>query len=188
MPPSGPPSKEGQLAFRTTDKKLFLNIGGSWVELGLALAPPPPGAIAVVNGGIDVLEVGEVVRADPGMPGQVIRASGAAESEAFVVGLIEGAPIPPAAVGTAASVQGILVPDVQFETGLAGVVTGALVYLSVLTAGALTVVDPVVAPGIIGTVRKVMGVVWDGSSYIGGVPADSKATIQLRDQELTVIS
>ncbi len=104
------------------------------------------------------------------------------------MGLIEGAPIPPAAVGTAASVQGILVPDVQFETGLAGVVTGALVYLSVLTAGALTVVDPVVAPGIIGTVRKVMGVVWDGSSYIGGVPADSKATIQLRDQELTVIS
>jgi hypothetical protein len=120
------------------------------------------------------------------MPGQVIRASGAVESESFAVGAVVTAPIPPAASGEIGTLQGILIPDVQFEAGLAGVVTGALVYLSVLTPGAATVVDPTVVPAILGTVRKVLGTVWDGSGYTG-VPPFTKASILLQIEEATVI-
>jgi hypothetical protein len=187
LPPAGPPSVEGQLFFRTTDKELFKNVGGAWVVLAAAALPAPPGAIPGVNGGVDLLDVGEVVRADPGMPGQVIRASAATEAEAFAIGAVVTAPIPPAAPGDIGTIQGILIPDVQFEAGLAGVVTGALVYLSVLTPGAATVTDPVISPAIVGTARKVIGTVWDGSGYTG-IPPFTKASILLQIEEATVIS
>ena len=179
LPPITPPTTEGQLFFRTTDKKLFKFDGAAWVELAAAGAPPPPGAITVVNGTFPptFLDVGEVVRAVPGLPGSVDRAL-AIPGEENAVGAVATAPIPPFLPGFAATVQGVLIPDAQFETGLV-LVSGAVVFLSPFVAGALTIIQPFV----IGQVVKRMGILWDPTGYIGAIPANSKAVVLLQIEE-----
>ena len=181
LPAAAPPTTEGQLFFRTTDKKYFIYNGAAWIELATAAAPPPPGAITLTNDEISILEDGELVRISPGMPGSVLRASGAAESESGVVGAVI-APIAPAAPGDVASVQGVLT-TIQFETGLA-LTEGETVFLSPSVAGAATNVAPV----IIGTVIKVVAIIVDASGYFGTIPADSKAVCVLGLEQATVVT
>lgn len=181
LPSTAPPTEDGQLFYRITDKKYFIFNGVAWIELAIAAAPPPPGAIAVVNGEVDILEVGEIVRVEPGTAGTVIRASAAAEVEADGVGTVVD-PIPPAGPGTAATVQGILV-TMQFETGLA-LAEAEEVYLSATVAAAATNIQTIV----IGTVVKVMGIIWDATGYIGTIPADSKVVVLLQIDHAVVVS
>lgn len=178
LPPTTPPTEDGQLFFRT-DGKLFKFFGGAWIELAAAAAPPPPGAIPVVNGEFTPLDAGEAVRAAPGLSGFVLRASAAVESESFGVGLVV-APIPPAFPGVAATTQGVLA-TAKLEPGLV-LVSGAVLYLSAFFPGSLTNI----APSLIGQVVKVVAILWDPLMYDGVL--DLAVTVLLYIQQGTVVS
>ena len=181
LPSVLPPTEEGQLFFRTTDKKLFKFDGTTWVELAAAVAPPPPGAIPIVNAEITPLLTGEIVRAAPGMPGSVLRASAAVESESFGIGVVV-APIPPFAPGFAASVQGVLA-TMKLEPGLL-LTSGELIYESAspFFSGSGTNVPT----AVIGAVNKVVAVLWDPTGYDGFVVLT--VTVLLYIQQGTVVS
>lgn len=183
LPPTTPPTTDGQLFFRT-DGKLFKFFAGVWIELTAAVAPPPAGAIPVINATFPstLLDIGEVVRITPaGPPGSVDLAL-AIPGEENAVGMVSVAPIPPFFPGVAASVQGVLVPDAQLETGLV-LVAGMVLFLSAFVPGALTNIQPFIP----GQVVKRMGLLWDPTGYIGAVPANSKAVVLLQIEEGTVL-
>lgn len=177
LPAAAPPTEEGQLFFRTTDKKYFVYNGVAWVELAAAAAPAPPGLIAVVNGGALLIPGGTPLKAVLGMPGSVEPASLATEADARVIGIAD-ADIPPFAPGFAASVQGVLV-EAEFEPAL--VLTSgeeALLGVEVLTN---------VVTATIGEVIKQVGIIWDTTLYTG-IPPLTRATILLQIEQATVVS
>lgn len=143
--------------------------------------PPPPGAITAINGGGTTLTAGEVVRVNPGMANQVVRASASLESESHAIGVVV-VDILPAAPGSVGTIDGVL-NITQFEVGLA-LSEGDQVYLSPLTPGAVTNVQPVTP----GQVNKPMGEVFNASAYVGTMSADSLATIVLRIEQGTVVT
>lgn len=143
--------------------------------------PPPPGAITAINGEATTLTAGEIVRVNPGVPNQVVRASAALESESHTIGVVV-ADILPAAPGSIGTVDGVL-NVAQFETGLA-LTEGDQAYLSVSTPGALTNVQPSTSTNV----AKPMGEVFNASAYLGFVPLNSLATIVLRIDQGTVVT
>lgn len=142
--------------------------------------PPPPGAITATNGEATTLTAGEIVRVDPGVPNQVVRASAAAAPVAGGIGVVV-ADILPAVAGSIATVDGVLV-IAQFETGLT-LVEGDQVYLSPTTPGALTNEQPLTP----GEVIQEFGRVFNAAAYVGVLPTDSLAVLLLRVEQGTVV-